>query len=231
MCRENGRLPDGREVTYGTSLRVQGEPWGVSCTWNHVRNIPACAGRTSAPGTLTTAQVEHPCVCRENIVIVFVCAPLSGTSLRVQGEPRVDDERLSGERNIPSCAGRTLLARPGSSAMSEHPCVCRENRGRRCLLHPSKGTSLRVQGELDLVDGLRMARMEHPCVCRENFLYTSTSQGSLGTSLRVQGERLDRLCCPLVVRNIPACAGRTMVLSHKRSRATEHPCVCRENPV
>ena len=72
--------------------------------------------------------MEHPCVCRENTCSGPISMRSSGTSLRVQGEPTHTLIHTLIEGNIPACAGRTSRSCCRAASISEHPCVCRENR-------------------------------------------------------------------------------------------------------
>ena len=107
-CRENVRVYVPEEWLVGPSLRVQGERLLAIGLWPLIRAIPARAGRTTHRSTIASMSSGHPCACRENTKYALRTGPVSGPSLRVQGEPVFLDFTVFPERAIPARAGRTL---------------------------------------------------------------------------------------------------------------------------
>jgi hypothetical protein len=73
-----------------------------------VRFIPACAGNTWSPTTVSNHSPVHPRVCGEHAAgwefdWVFV-----GSSPRVRGTPRLPRRPIHCSRFIPACAGNTV---------------------------------------------------------------------------------------------------------------------------
>ena len=111
------------------------------------------------------------------------------------------------------------------------------------------GPSLRVQGE-QLLDNTRELRIRaiparagrtntakctdslllgHPCACRENPRRHDANREFEGPSLRVQGELSSGRPMQIVIRAIPARAGRTVNPPGCFCVSSGHPCACREN--
>ena len=74
-----------------------------------------------------------------------------------------------------------------------------------------------------------MPAAEHPRVCGENVIPTSERPELMGTSPRMRGKPDDDVIEAVQKRNIPAYAGKTIVLRLGRRPAPEHPRVCGEN--
>ena len=70
---------------------------------------------------------------------------------------------------------------------------------------------------------------EHPRVCGENLLLALMLTWGLGTSPRMRGKRLRFTNLLQQRRNIPAYAGKTVVLFRHLGIDAEHPRVCGEN--
>ena len=78
------------------------------------------------------------------------------------------------------------------------------------------------------VDSTALAA-EHPRVCGENDATKPWSVSSTGTSPRMRGKLAQFLFPALAERNIPAYAGKTLLISRNCFTCTEHPRVCGEN--
>ena len=70
---------------------------------------------------------------------------------------------------------------------------------------------------------------EHPRVCGENLDGLAQGIKALGTSPRMRGKRWKGDSRPLVLRNIPAYAGKTDFPGGSHRPKQEHPRVCGEN--
>ena len=152
-------------------------------------------------------------------------------------------------RNIPAYAGKTRFPRRQSQHRPEHPRVCGENPIASTVVLNQPGTSPRMRGKLELGDyfirpnrnipayagkttsasGMCSSHQEHPRVCGENPAPTTTAVPSRGTSPRMRGKLADYPDAVEAARNIPAYAGKTLILSTTLSVTPEHPRVCGEN--
>ena len=132
---------------------------------------------------------------------------------------------------------------------SEHPRVCGENSIGRSPTPPKTGTSPRMRGKHGLFRGgflnLRnipayagktlllpwcgLWHTEHPRVCGENFLPRLLYSVVSGTSPRMRGKLEWGIDCVVLLRNIPAYAGKTPGVWPSCRHAEEHPRVCGEN--
>ena len=126
-CRDN--LPVFHDVAknIGSSLRVQGQPAASSDAPMYCRIIPASAGTTGFPLSLSFVRSDHPCACRDNP------SPVATS----QGDFWI----------IPARAGTTIWLRSRRLTRSDHPCACRDNPSHTCLPICLIGSSLRVQGQ------------------------------------------------------------------------------------
>ena len=172
-----------------------------------------------------------------------------GSSPRVRGKRCFCvDENIS-PGLIPACAGKTRVSWVAPRLRRAHPRVCGEN----CLLSRSPGaawgSSPRVRGKLwnfrtaPLLTGLIPAcagktaaelpaaelRPAHPRVCGENLLRLLTSLVRIGSSPRVRGKQILSAMSRLLLRLIPACAGKTGSIGDGKTGASAHPRVCGEN--
>ena len=112
----------------GTSPRARGKLRLDRCVWGCIRNIPACAGKTSSMTSCLSSS--------------------AGTSPRARGKPFLCGYGLTPPRNIPACAGKTSKYRQWPRRGAEHPRVRGENV--LALEHAAGhiGTSPRARGKL-----------------------------------------------------------------------------------
>ena len=72
---------------------------------------------------------------------------------------------------------------------------------------------------------------EHPRVCGENSYFTPNFIKSSGTSPRMRGKLRYWSASRVLLRNIPAYAGKTLASRMQTWESSEHPRVCGENAV
>ena len=208
---------------------MRGKPTARLAEAMRERNIPAYAGKTAKwEGDKKPIQ-EHPRVCGENADNVVMPVFNAGTSPRARGKrPKAHRGRLVG-RNIPACAGKTSW-KPGVSwTFKEHPRVRGENRSKPCISLSPGGTSPRARGKhrraylakkgernipacagkTSMVGVSGAWVTEHPRVRGENRPEHMATVTSEGTSPRARGKRIFLRRRLTVIRNIPACAGKT----------------------
>ena len=75
--------------------------------YDDVRAIPARAGRTVSEAAKQKMLAGHPCACRENNKSHAFESPVTGPSLRVQGELQNFITNWEAKWAIPARAGRT----------------------------------------------------------------------------------------------------------------------------
>ena len=112
----------------GTSPRARGKQIALDTTLDLVRNIPACAGKTSCVYGHARPYAEHPRVRGENAISQAFSPSKIGTSPRARGKRHQAFEANLYTRNIPACAGKTYSLLQAFINDPEHPRVRGENR-------------------------------------------------------------------------------------------------------
>ena len=84
-------------------------------------------------------------------------------------------------------------------------------------------------GKTCVVRVQRISWSEHPRVCGENSEDRPSVAACHGTSPRMRGKPATKIGVEIVVRNIPAYAGKTCAKESRPHRSAEHPRVCGEN--
>ena len=95
----------------GTSPRARGKPRRAGAFTMPLGNIPACAGKTRDQGCCVPGGREHPRVRGENPSSAPEMSSKSGTSPRARGKLSIGMGGHMGARNIPACAGKTVICR------------------------------------------------------------------------------------------------------------------------
>ena len=152
-------------------------------------------------------------------------------------------------RNIPAYAGKTMIPHAAKSLGQEHPRVCGENSADFGGCRGRSGTSPRMRGKPGHHRSLgppprnipayagktcaaaifRHSSAEHPRVCGENASQPGNFDSMAGTSPRMRGKPACTQLPTSCTRNIPAYAGKTILLSSRNKTLPEHPRVCGEN--
>ena len=226
---------------------------GKRCTWfslsRPVRNIPAHAGKTMYSFCPHHLQPEHPRACGENCHDLWGWCGLAGTSPRMRGKLRVAGIEQGPLRNIPAHAGKTVGAGGGDLRCPEHPRACGENGLTLSTLRSNLGTSPRMRGKPRTTIPTNCARgnipahagktgpsgtnpfdwSEHPRACGENVIVCYATGCILGTSPRMRGKQQLVSYTVRFDRNIPAHAGKTIIMLEQFKSLTEHPRACGEN--
>ena len=214
-------------------------------------NIPAYAGKTHHAKRSIRSDKEHPRVCGENAQFLLETLRKTGTSPRMRGKPAEKIGCPPSSRNIPAYAGKTFDIGDAVAGQKEHPRVCGENGATIGRGISRAGTSPRMRGKL--MGGVpavqRMRNIpayagktclrafspnvlsEHPRVCGENEWNTASPITQTGTSPRMRGKRPQHPAPTAYRGNIPAYAGKTILLSSRSRTSPEHPRVCGENCV
>ena len=124
---ENHLAPGFMMEKQGTSPRARGKLPGPSQVWGVERNIPACAGKTGSCVSAIRAPEEHPRVRGENCATARDLEDMLGTSPRARGKHPHRRLRQAETRNIPACAGKTIVDNQVRPVCEEHPRVRGEN--------------------------------------------------------------------------------------------------------
>ena len=108
VCGENIMKMPTDENIGGTSPRMRGKLSQYTDAMFIRRNIPAYAGKTTGCIRRRQPCPEHPRVCGENGLSVFVGGAGAGTSPRMRGKQTRATGQSHQTRNIPAYAGKTL---------------------------------------------------------------------------------------------------------------------------
>ena len=229
---ENYRRWCGLRGHGGTSPRTRGKR-GHAVKYGHCdRNIPAHAGKTAPMHGWCIGNPEHPRARGENSNPNILRATPTGTSPRTRGKPLGAVVLGFDGRNIPAHAGKTRL--PGGNLVhrEEHPRARGENSHQQFLLLMTPGTSPRTRGKRQTVrfvvgllrnipahagktfayDQKGVAETEHPRARGENYCLNHHHPSLSGTSPRTRGKRVEYERRLINLRNIPAHAGKTIIL-------------------
>ncbi len=152
---------------------------------------------------------------------------------------------------IPAYAGKTKWHIRPHDFDKAHPCLRGENfsappsvtatsgsslltRGKRLAVRRTAGTSRLIPayaGKTDCADPLAATVAAHPCLRGENKSSITRMLFSLGSSLLTRGKQIQGNRKTLLVRLIPAYAGKTAESKNSSSRVSAHPCLRGENRI
>ena len=248
-CGENGTTRPCPFGGPGSSPRVRGK-LGVGEAHGGVDGlIPARAGKTRVPFVWVLICAAHPRVCGENAGRCRAVGLSAGSSPRVRGKRVLGHSGFSVGRLIPACAGKTPVISPKPFSRTAHPRVCGENPGVAHRFRCLPGSSPRVRGKRRMVRprrrrtrlipacaGKTPAHVDmsspfpaHPRVCGENGGRYLRQFIPTGSSPRVRGKRAGEDRAGALDGLIPACAGKTVLISYCPRPDAAHPRVCGEN--
>ena len=188
-------------------------------------------------------------MCGEHMADRIAANPEQGSSPRVRGTHRGDDDDDGVRGIIPACAGNTIRRHAVARRRRDHPRVCGEHVIGGQYRSAGEGSSPRVRGTLrqfrDPIDVrgiipacagntqslLKMlpAIRDHPRVCGEHMVGYLAGTDATGSSPRVRGTRSAAIIGLFELGIIPACAGNTAAGSAGRSGVWDHPRVCGEH--
>ena len=153
----------------GSSPRVRGTVRGQYGSSGPGRFIPACAGNGAFSPCSTTEPSVHPRVCGERDRGRPVDLLDDGSSPRVRGTGRSRSTRPGHSRFIPACAGNGARGSLRRRSPSVHPRVCGERVSEHWNRTVIDGSSPRVRGTVNRLDGLEQLRRFIPA-CAGNGL-------------------------------------------------------------
>ena len=228
-CGENPVGSAAPSADCGSSPRVRGKRRQRRRGRSVLGLIPARAGKTRSCAPSTTPRTAHPRACGENLARRGRGSLGGGSSPRVRGKQAV--QALGGEPGglIPARAGKTTSPTAASTSAWAHPRACGENSTASATSRCWSGSSPRVRGKRGDQGppagggGLIPARAgktsafrsaspplpAHPRACGENEWKNGGGQIRTGSSPRVRGKRRRSLLRSLLLRLIPARAGKT----------------------
>ena len=146
MCGEHNALAARAIAGEGSSPHVRGT-LGFPAACRAERGIiPACAGNTVAYCTAVASLRDHPHMCGEHQVPVWVRVGREGSSPHVRGTL----DRIFGSECwngiIPACAGNTMWGISRGCSPRDHPRMCGEHPNAYNGIPESTGSSPHVRG-------------------------------------------------------------------------------------
>ena len=146
-CGENAAMKASGKTGAGSSPRVRGKPMSGVSSQGEGGLIPARAGKTgTGPGVAAPGRA-HPRACGENELSDIQNITAQGSSPRVRGKPRRDDEQGVRVGLIPARAGKTAQVDPALGQVEAHPRACGENGDIPAGMTFDEGSSPRVRGK------------------------------------------------------------------------------------
>ena len=183
-------MPGGTYVDEGSSPLTRGKPAASCLSGITCGPIPAHAGKTVSPSSISSLMWAHPRSCGENNDLSAGELRLQGSSPLTRGKRGL--RRVPGvvDRLIPAHAGKTTRRSSGGPPGAAHPRSCRENGAVAVGPIFPHGSSPLMQGKLDVRDvvppggglipahtgktlerwDLRPSWRAHPRSCGENLM-------------------------------------------------------------
>ena len=126
MCGE--KCPPTAQICerLGSPPRVRGEELVEIAENAEKRITPACAGRSNFFYDGKSCMEDHPRVCGEKGMVIFLEMKRKGSPPRVRGEARALAGDHTGWRITPACAGRSTCTDITGGHRGDHPRVCGE---------------------------------------------------------------------------------------------------------
>ena len=248
-CGANYRLMVAKGIGSGSSPRMRGKHEPHASEDTVYRIIPAHAGQTGQVATYNGGSPDHPRACGANFATVALRTISFGSSPRMRGKHRVVRTPLRDVRIIPAHAGQTLTIAMLLIWNADHPRACGANG--RIAFHISFicGSSPRMRGKhiphAGRIVGVRIipahagqtlslrgrahGTTDHPRACGANKRCRIHQSEHHGSSPRMRGKRGNYAKARAADRIIPAHAGQTILVTHVRVHAADHPRACGAN--
>ena len=109
MCGENSFVPSSASSNKGSPRHVRGKPTIKSRLAQAMGITPACAGKTFVQALQISICQDHPRMCGENVMTLYLGFEEMGSPPHVRGKPPFVERKLSGTGITPACAGKTAL--------------------------------------------------------------------------------------------------------------------------
>ena len=193
------------------------------------RLIPARAGKTSAERCGQASKTAHPRAGGENATVQEVGCHMLGSSPRGRGKRVGAITRARLPRLIPARAGKTSGVCVCTFVHRAHPRAGGENHTLMTDLQTRADSSPRGRGKHKLGSSCHFRGLAHPRAGGENFISRTCDTMRGGSSPRGRGKPLPVRRVVLVLRLIPARAGKTCAFRYQRSHGWAHPRAGGEN--
>ena len=213
----------------GSSPRVRGKRREGAALAAVARLIPARAGKTPCGHEFAPSFPAHPRACGENRSGSTRLRSDQGSSPRVRGKRSNLPDSEFMPRLIPARAGKTMESASDPPWLGAHPRACGENGTSRVAATVLPRLIPARAGKTVGATPCPPGTSAHPRACGENATAAWTGVQAAGSSPRVRGKRGVSGMGARPRRLIPARAGKTVRLPHRRYRRRAHPRACGEN--
>ena len=126
-CRNNLKLLISLREIMGSPLRMQEQRVYNLIKKFIIRITPAHAGTTLLSYFFQLSFGDHPCACRNNLVMDNMIIVATGSPLRMQEQPKAFPNLSSKTGITPAHAGTTKAYAVCRKNAQDHPCACRNN--------------------------------------------------------------------------------------------------------
>ena len=195
-----------------------------------VRFIPARAGKTTTKKRSTPIKTAHPRAGGENSSAAHRNAVHVGSSPRGRGKRASAKVTTSLSRLIPARAGKTRSRVLRMLRGWAHPRAGGEDDSLPGCTSGWEGSSPRGRGKKLPMSRAIASAAAHPRAGGENFRSFNHVANAPGSSPRGRGKHCVKLCICLIVRLIPARAGKTVLTTYRLLPIRAHPRAGGENP-
>ena len=107
MCGENSFVPSSASSNKGSPRHVRGKPTIKSRLAQAMGITPACAGKTFVQALQISICQDHPRMCGENVMTLYLGFEEMGSPPHVRGKQIINTAGRHNLRITPACAGKT----------------------------------------------------------------------------------------------------------------------------
>ena len=147
MCGEKNTPVHPHTSRMGSPPHVRGKGLTDICLALKIGITPACAGKRHPIKRGDGSDRDHPRMCGEKEVCVFVFEPVLGSPPHVRGKGTNSKTALPHDRITPACAGKSSICPTTTSTTRDHPRMCGEKVLPASLLSPVPGSPPHVRGK------------------------------------------------------------------------------------
>ena len=248
LCREKICYEAPEDEKNGSPPRMRGKAVHKGLYRPALRITPACAGKSSIVPSSVLRRRDHPRLCGEKVGLTGTPAPNGGSPPPVRGKDHLHSRLAQAGGITPAYAGKSSARSRRRASSTDHPRLCGEkSKFGTCTFNvigsppPVRGKALRAEqqagkgGITPACAGKRLPirrakrrRRDHPRLCGEKCAGLAHPGLQEGSPPPVRGKGRGRRGGQRGLGITPACAGKSLPLSHMRSVAEDHPRVCGE---
>ena len=127
----------------------------MCCCWSmRIRITPAYAGKSCLRPKVERNDGDHPRLCGEKIVHLWICHSTRGSPPPMRGKERMNAEIVTSIRITPAYAGKSRQRPPAECPDRDHPRLCGEKHRIRCSTSFPMGSPPPMRGKviIDKID-------------------------------------------------------------------------------